>query len=251
MRRLLALTATALALAACGSSSGQSAGPGGGTITVFAASSLTESFTTIGAQFEAATPGTTVVFNFGGSSTLATQIAEGAPADVFASASAKTMETVVSAGKAAVPRTFATNSMEIATPTSPKVSITGLADLAAPGVTVAVCQPDVPCGVAASQLFAKNGLSVSPATQEADVKAVLSKVRLGEVDAGIVYVTDVKSAGDAVVGVPIPPGSNVSASYPIAAIGSGANSTTASAFVDYVLSAPAQGVLKQAGFTAP
>lgn len=246
----MALATAALLLAACGSPASTPPTSGGSTITVFAASSLTESFTTIGAQFEAANPGTKVVLNFGGSSTLATQIVEGAPADVFASASTKTMDTVVTASKASNPRVFAVNTMAIATPTTSKVSITALADLADPGVTVAVCQKDVPCGAAAQRLFEKNSLSVTPVTQEADVKAVLSKVSLGEVDAGIVYVTDIGAARGSVVGVTIPAEQNVATDYPIAPLTGGAGGA-ASAFVDYVLSPPAQQVLRDAGFRSP
>lgn len=222
-----------------------------GPITVFAASSLKESFTVIGEQFSAAHPGVTVSFNFGASSTLATQITEKAPADVFAAASATTMGTVTAAGAAGVAGVFATNSLVIATPTNPVTSVTSLADLTAPGVKVAVCQPAVPCGAATARLFATNKLTVTPVSQEVDVKAVVSKVVLGEVDAGIVYLTDVLAAGDTVVGVPIPADDNVTTAYPIAALTGSANATTAQAFVDYVLSAAGQQVLRTAGFTPP
>ncbi len=253
-----ALGATLL-LAACGTAgsaapAGTAApGPGSitGPITVFAASSLTESFTLIAAQFSAAHPGVTVTFNFGASSTLATQITEGAPADVFAAASEQTMGRVTGAGAATAATVFATNTLVIATPTAPVTSVTSLADLAAPGVKVAVCQPAVPCGAAARQLFAQNKLTVTPVSEEADVKAVLSKVVLGEVDAGLVYVTDVRSAGDTVVGVPIPVDDNVTTAYPIAALTGSGNAVTARAFVDYVLSAPGQQALLRAGFSAP
>jgi len=249
----------ALALAACGSSSspsGSSTTTGSGTgvtgaITVFAASSLKEAFTTIGQQFEAANPGSKVTFNFGPSSTLATQITQAAPADVFAAASTKTMDTVVSGGAATGPQTFATNTMEITTPTNPTTPVTSLADLAKPGVKVAVCQKDVPCGVAANTLFTQNNLTVTPVSQEVDVKAVLSKVELGEVDAGVVYVTDVKAAGDKVDGVPIAADQNVTTKYPIAAISASKQSATAAAFVAYVLSSAGQQVLSAAGFASP
>jgi len=249
----------ALALAACGSSSspsGSSTTTGSGTgvtgaITVFAASSLKEAFTTIGQQFEAANPGSKVTFNFGPSSTLATQITQAAPADVFAAASTKTMDTVVSGGAATGPQTFATNTMELATPTNPTTPVTSLADLAKPGVKVAVCQKDVPCGVAANTLFTQNNLTVTPVSQEVDVKAVLSKVELGEVDAGVVYVTDVKAAGDKVDGVPIAADQNVTTKYPIAAISASKQSATAAAFVAYVLSSAGQQVLSAAGFASP
>jgi molybdate transport system substrate-binding protein len=259
--RLTAVAVSAMMLAACGSSStsGTSSSPSSsgasgaatsGAITVFAASSLKEAFTTIGQQFEAADPGAKVTFNFGPSSTLATQITQGAPADVFAAASTKTMDTVVSGGAASGPQTFATNTMQIATPPKPTVPVTSLADLAKPGVKVAVCQKDVPCGVAADKLFTQNNLTVTPVSQEVDVKAVLAKVALGEVDAGVVYVTDVKAAGDKVVGVTIPSDQNVTTKYPIVAIKASAQASTAAAFVAYVLSPAGQQVLAAAGFAS-
>ena len=171
---------------------------------MFAAASLKEAFTALGRQYEAAHPGANVTFDFGASSTLATQITQKAPADVFAAASQTTMDTVTPAGAATDPTVFAVNTLEIATPTSPTTPVTSLADLGRPGVKVAVCQQDVPCGAAARTLFDRNHLSVTPVSQEVDVKSVLTKVELGEVDAGVVYVTDVKSAQGRVVGVPIP-----------------------------------------------
>jgi molybdate transport system substrate-binding protein len=251
-----AAAVVAVSLSACGSSSSGTATSGAsssvsGSITVFAAASLKESFTTLGKQFEAANPGTTITFSFGPSSGLATQITEKAPADVFASASQKTMDTVVQAGLAPTSTVFAINTMAIATPTSPTTPVSSLADLANPAVKVAVCAADVPCGTAADKLFENNKLTVNPVTREVDVKAVLSKVQLGEVDAGIVYVTDVKAAGDALVGIDIPLEQNVTTSYPITALSGSANAATAQAFVAYVLSSDAQKVLLEAGFTAP
>ena len=258
LRPSAALLLVALMAAGCGSStsttpssSGAGSGTLSGSITVFAASSLKESFTTLGTQFQAAHPGVTVTFNFGASSTLATQITQKAPADVFAAASQKTMDTVTGAGAATGDTVFAVNTMEIATPAKPTTPVTSLADLAKPGVKVAVCQAAVPCGAAAQQLFTKNKLTVTPVSQEVDVKSVLSKVVLGEVDAGIVYVTDVKAAKDTVVGVPIPADQNVTTKYPIAPITSSGNGALAQAFVDYVLSADGQSVLSAAGFAAP
>jgi len=258
LRLTSTLAACLLALAGCGASttgtvSSSATAPGqlSGTITVFAASSLKESFTAIGAAFEAANPGTKVVFDFGASSTLATQITQKAPADVFAAASQKTMDTVTGAGAATGDKVFAVNTMEIATPPKPTMPVTSLADLAKPGVKVAVCQKDVPCGAAAVKLFDQNKLSVTPVTEEVDVKSVLSKVVLGEVDAGVVYVTDVKAAKDTVVGVEIPKDQNVTTKYPIAPITASANPALAKAFVDYVLSAAGQGALTAAGFASP
>ena len=265
MRRPAAVVAVvaALLLAACSSSTGggstslapapstSSASAVSGAITVFAASSLKGAFTDIATAFQAANPGTTVTFNFGPSSGLATQITQGAPADVFAAASTKTMDTVTTAGAASNPQVFATNTMEIATPASGGAAVMSLADLAKAGVKVAVCQKDVPCGVAAQKLFDQNKITVTPSTEEVDVKAVLSKVELGEVDAGVVYVTDVKAAGDKVKGIEIAADQNVTTKYPIAPIGASTNAATAQAFVDFVLSPAGQSILAGAGFAAP
>lgn len=247
--------------AACSSSpgtpaSGSSSGPGQtpavtGTVTVFAASSLKETFTSIAKRFEAAHPGTTVVLSFAASSALATQITSGAPADVFASASAKDMATLTSAGAATAPTTFATNSLTVVVPSANPAQIASLADLARAGVKVAQCQPAVPCGVLAAKVLATAGLTVTPATLEPDVKSVLTKVRLGEVDAGLVYATDAVAAAGSVTAVPIPAGVNATTAYPIAALSHAANPAGARAFVDAVVSAEGLAVLKAAGFGAP
>ena len=252
VRSLLVLAVAAVAVAGCGgSSSGGGGGSIKGTINVFAASSLTEAFTTLGKQFEAAHPGTHVVFNFGPSSGLSEQITQGAPADVFASASTKSMDDVVSAKDATNPTNFATNIMEIAVPPSNPASVTSLADLAKKSVKVAVCQAAVPCGVAATQVFTNAKLTVKPVTEELDVKSVLSKVELGEVDAGVVYVTDVRAASGKVKGVAIASADNAVATYPIAALSHSKNSATAQAFVDYVLSSAGSSALAADGFLKP
>jgi len=222
-----------------------------GNITVFAAASLTESFTEIGKQFEAANPGTKVTFSFGASSALAEQINAGAPADAFASASPKNMDQVVSAGGASDSKVFATNKMEIATPPSNPAHIASVNDLAKSSVKTALCQPQVPCGSVAQQVFTNAKITVKPVTLEPDVKSVLSKVQLGEVDAGMVYVTDVKAAGDKVKGVEIADDVNASTDYPIAALTKSGNAAVASAFVDMVLSPAGESVLTAAGFQAP
>jgi molybdate transport system substrate-binding protein len=258
-RRYFGIAGAALALAACGSSSngggassGASAGASvSGRITVLAAASLTETFTALGKAFETAHPGSKVTFSFGASSDLAQQIVNGSPADVFASASPKTMATVTDAGDASDPQNFATNVLEIATPPSNPARVTTLADVAKPSVTLAVCAPAVPCGAAAAALFQKNNLTVTPVTEEADVKSVLSKVELDAVDAGIVYVTDVKAAADKVTGVPIDASVNVTTTYPIATLKDTKQQATAQAFVAYVLSSDGQAVLTAAGFGAP
>jgi molybdate transport system substrate-binding protein len=266
-RTAVALVAlTTLAASACSSSSSStsttSAAAGGagsassstglsGTVTVLAAASLTESFTTIGKMFEAAHPGVTVKLSFGASSTLAQQINNGAPADVFASAAPKNMMQVTDKGGASNPKNFVQNQMEIAVPPSNPANVATVADLAKPEVKVALCQIQVPCGATAEKVFVNAKVVVKPVTREADVKATLTKVELKEVDAGVVYVTDVKSGGTKVKGIVIPADINASTEYPIAALTKAPNAAGAQAFVDYVLSAPAQQVLTAAGFMAP
>jgi molybdate transport system substrate-binding protein len=255
---------TGITVAGCGS--GSSGSPGGsprasspaaaapalsGSITVFAASSLLGTFTQLGKQFEAAHPGVTVTFSFGASSALATQIVNGAPADVFASASPKNMQQVVTAGDAANPVTFARNVMEIAVPPANPGGVTSVADLAKSSVKVALCQPQVPCGATAAEVFANAKITVKPVTLEPDVKSVLSKVELDEVDAGVVYVTDVMAAGAKVTGVTIPVGLDASTAYPIAALSKSGDPALARAFAAYVSSAAGQGVLAAAGFEKP
>ena len=220
-------------------------------ITVLAAASLTEAFTEIGTAFELANPGVTVRFSFGPSSGLAQQIVQGAPADVFASASTKTMDVVTSAGEAARATTFAANDLAIAVPPSNPANITGLRDLAREGVKVAMCQVKVPCGTVAARVIEKAGVRVVPVTEEADVKSVLAKVALGEVDAGLVYVTDVQAAGTKVRGIAIPAAVNASTDYPIAVLTAAEDAVVAQAFVDYVLSPAGRSVLDAAGFRAP
>jgi molybdate transport system substrate-binding protein len=220
-------------------------------ITVFAAASLMGTFTQIGQQFEAAHPGQTVKFSFGPSSGLATEITSGAPADVFASAAPKNMDTVVTAGDATNPQDFAKNEMEVAVPPANPAKVTSVSNLAKSSVKVALCQPQVPCGVVAAEVFKNAGITVKPVTLQADVKSVLTQVELGNVDAGMVYVTDVLAAGSKVKGVVIPASDNASTLYPIATVSSSKNKTEAQDFVAYVLSPAGQKVLAAAGFEKP
>lgn len=265
-RRALILTAVATAgplLAGCGSSStpatststpsasGSSTAALTGTVNVFAAASLKEAFAKLGQQFEAAHPDVKVVFNFGPSSGLATQINQGAPADVFASASTKNMDQVVTAGSATSTSDFASNVMEIAVPPKNPANVTQLSDLAKSTVKVALCQKAVPCGATAAKVFTNAKLTVTPVTEEVDVKAVLTKVTLGEVDAGIVYVTDVRAAGERVKGIELPAEVNASTKYPIATLAKAPNMATAKAFTDYVLSADGASALTASGFAKP
>lgn len=252
----LTLVAT-LTLAGCGGSSDDSGTPAAsstgvtGDITVFAAASLTGSFTELGKQFEAANPGTKVTFSFGPSSGLATQITQGAPADVFASASAKNMDQVVAAKAADAPVAFAKNIMEIAVPPDNPANITKLQDLANGKNKVVLCASDVPCGATALTVFQNAGITVKPVSQEVDVKATLAKVQLGEADAGVVYVTDVKAAGDKVKGIEIPADVNASTSYPIATLTDSKNAGLAQAFTTFVLGAAGETALSAAGFEKP
>ena len=257
MRRftVIAVALAAVAAAGCSSSgsgsSSSSSSPSGGTITVFAAASLTGTFTQLGKQFETAHPGDHVKFSFGPSSGLAEQITSGAPADVFASAAPANMDQVVSAGDASNPQNFALNTMEVATPPNNPGKVTSVNDLAKKSVKVALCQPQVPCGVVAAEVFKNAGVTVKPVTLQPDVKSVLTQVELGNVDAGMVYVTDVLAAGTKVKGVVVPANQNASTLYPIATISSSTHQAEAQAFVAYVLSPAGEMVLKAAGFQAP
>ncbi|HEX6521468.1 MAG TPA: molybdate ABC transporter substrate-binding protein [Streptosporangiaceae bacterium] len=260
---------TASALAACSSSTSSTpatAGSGSGTtasastsasaslsgsITVFAAASLKEAFTTIGKQFEAAHPGVKVTFSFGASSTLATQIINGAPADVFASAAPKNMQQIVTAGDASSPVDFVKNVMEVAVPPSNPAHVASVNDLAKSSVKVALCQPQVPCGATAAKVFGNAKITVRPVTLQPDVKSVLTQVELGNVDAGVVYVTDVNAAKAKVKGIPIPDGVNASTEYPIAPVSKSGNMSLAQAFVAYVLSPAGQAVLTTDKFEKP
>jgi molybdate transport system substrate-binding protein len=248
LRLAAAGLAALIVLAGCGGGTQQAGaaedGAVSGTITVFAAASLTESFTTIGDQFEKANPGTTVTFNFGGSSGLATQIREGAPADVFASASPKNMT-------GGTPTTFVQNQLVIVTAKGNPKGITGLADLTRPDLKVALCAEAVPCGAAARTAIDASGVKITPVTLEQDVKAALSKVKLGEVDAALVYRTDAKANAADVDAVEFPESAKAINDYPIAVLDAARNPAGGRAFVDYVLSADGIKVLTDAGFQAP
>ena len=242
-----------LSLAACGAVASQPAASPtpqvSGNLTVLAAASLTQAFTKIGDQLHAKYPGLDVKFSFAGSPTLVTQIQQGAPADVFASADQANMAKVTGAGlTAGTPAVFAHNKLEIAVQAGNPKHITSLSDLASPAIKVDVCAPGVPCGTYSTTTFGKAGIKVTPVSQEQDVKSVLTKVGLGEADAGIVYVTDVKSAGIQVDGVIIPDNLNTTAEYPIVELKSTQNETAAKTFVDYVVGAQGQKVLADFGF---
>ncbi len=245
--RILLAAALLLSVAACGEDAG-TAPETGKAVTVLAAASLTESFTRIGKDFETANPGTKVAFSFGGSSSLATQITSGAPVDVFAAASPATMKTVTDSGDATgTPAVFARNQLVIAVPKGNPKGLTGLDALSGPGIKVALCAEQVPCGAAAR----KAGVKVTPVTLEQDVKAALAKVKLGEVDAALVYRTDAGAASADVDGVEFPESAGAINDYPIVALKDAPNPAGAAAFVAFVQSAPAQQVLADTGFQKP
>lgn len=225
------------------------------TITVFAASSLTDAFTEIGADFEAANPGATVEFNFGSSSDLVGSITGGdglGTADVFASADESNMDELVDAeDNAAEPEVFARNQAEIAVPAGNPAGVTGLEDFADEDLYVGVCTPDAPCGAYAQEIFDNAGVTPSIDTEEAKVTDVVAKVASGELDAGIVYVTDVLANDEEVDGVAIPEDVNVDAIYPIATVAEAPSPDGAAAFVAYVLSDDGQQVLAYFGFLPP
>lgn len=251
----------AAGVTACGSDGGPAGGSRGGstggstlsgTVVVSAAASLTGTFDRIADDFGDANPGVKVSIGYGGSDTLAGQINAGAPVDVFAAASDKTMALVVHAGNAAgEPAPFAANTLQIAVPTDNPAGVDSLADLAQRGVSVALCAPTVPCGAASDAALDAAGLDVRPVTQEQDVKGVLTKVRLAEVDAGLVYRTDVIAAAGDVVGIDFPEAAQSATRYPIVVCDQAPNPDAARAFVDYVLSPAGQQVLAAAGFAAP
>ncbi|MYR46991.1 molybdate ABC transporter substrate-binding protein [Streptomyces sp. SID5910] len=269
IRRTLPVTgagvAALLVLSACSSSgsdsdsgsdaAGSSASPSAkvsGTVTVFAAASLKESFTALGKTFEKEHPGTRVTFNFGGSDTLAASITSGAPADVFASASPKTMATVTDAGDAdGTPSTFVRNQLEIATLPGNPDKISSLKDLTKSGLKVVLCDRTVPCGAAAQKALDASSLKLTPASYEQDVKSALTKVELKEADAAVVYKTDVKAAGDKVQGVDFPESAKAVNDYPITLLKDAPNADAAKVFIELVKSAEGQKVLTGAGFLTP
>ncbi len=244
----------ALAVAGCGDDTPAASSPSNstsalsGTVNVFAAASLTGTFTQLGKDFEAAHPGVKVTFNFAGSSALAQQINSGAPADVFASAAPKNMDDVTDKG---TPTNFVKNTLEIAVPKGNPGKITGIKDFADKDKKIAICAAQVPCGAAAAKVFTAVGITPQPDSLEQDVKAALTKVSLGEVDAALVYKTDVLSAKDKVEGIEFPESSKAVNEYPIATLTKAPNPDGAKAFVDYVLSDKGKAVLTAAGFDAP
>lgn len=246
MRTALAALLAAAALTGCAGE------PDRNEVVVLAASSLTDVMSELADRFEAQRPGTTVVVSTGASSTLAQQVVSGAPADVFAAASPATMQVVLDAGEAAgEPVVVARNRLQLAVPPGNPGRVRGLADLAQPGLAVAVCARQVPCGAAAEKAFTAAGVTPSVDTYEQDVRAVLAKVRLGEVDAGLVYVTDVRSAGEEVAGIALPEAQAAVSDYPAVVLRGGANAEAGRAFLDLLTSDEGRAVLQAAGFLPP
>jgi molybdate transport system substrate-binding protein len=223
-----------------------------GAVLVSAAASLTDAFADIETAFEAANPGVDVVLNLGPSSALREQILEGAPADVFASANTSNMDRVVEAGEVAgEPAVFVTNLLQIAVPAGNPAGVTGLGDFADDTLLIGLCAEGVPCGDFGREALANAGVAPAIDTNEPDVRALLTKIEAGELDAGITYVTDVMSTDGAVQGVPIPDDVNVVARYPIAALADAPNPEGAAAFVEFVLSEEGQDILTSYGFSSP
>jgi molybdate transport system substrate-binding protein len=251
-----AILAVTLVIGGCGWSAAAGGAPPSdplsGTVTVLAASSLTGAFKEVATAFQAAHSRTTVRFSFAGSQALAAQVTQGVPADIFASADEANMAKVAAAGAVdGSARDFATNKLTVVVPRANPKDIRSLADMARPDVTVVLCAPSVPCGTYAQQALDKEGVSLRPRSQEQDVKAVLTKVSLGEADAGIVYVTDAIAAGGVVARVDIPEAQNVVARYPIAVLKGSPNAPAARAFVDFLTGPTGKAVMLRNGFGPP
>lgn len=226
--------------------------PASGEVVVFAAASLTEAFTDLGDAFEATHPDASVTFNFAASSELVAQIVEGAPADVFASADLDNMRRLTdAAANAAEAVVFAHNLSEIVVAAGNPRGISGVRDLADDDLILVTCAPQVPCGTYATQIFDNAGITVTPDSYEENVKAVVTKVTLGEADAGIAYATDVAAAGDDADGIEIPGDLNVVAEYPIVVTPEAPNPGGGRAFIDVVLGEPGQEILGGYGFGSP
>lgn len=245
--------ALVIALVSCGGADpGNSSGDLEGEVRVSAAASLTDVLVEMEAAFEQVNPGVDVVLNLAGSSALREQILEGAPADVFASANMSNMQQLVEAGSVAgEPVVFATNSMQIAVPAGNPAGITGLDDFSREELLIGLCAETVPCGDFARTVLRNAAVSPAVDTNEPDVRALLTKLELGELDAGITYVTDVASAVGLVEGIDIPKANNVLAEYPIAVLAAAPNEAAAEVFVSFVTSDEAEAILVDHGFAVP
>ncbi len=254
MKHRMGMAATIALLAGVSGCGGDdsSGGSDSTTLTVYAASSLTSAFEEIATEFEKTHDGVTVEFNFAGSSDLVSQIQQGAPADVFASADTANMDKLVADDLVGSgPENFASNTLEIAVPPDNPAGITSLEDLTRPGVNLVICAPEVPCGAAAQMVAEVAGLTFDPVSEEQSVTDVLSKVTTGEADAGLVYVTDVKAAGDTVTGTTFPESAEVVNTYPIATTAESEDADLAQEFMDLVLDDTGQSILAEAAFAKP
>ena len=238
--------ALVFAVTACGEPAAQ------GELLVSAAASLTDAFAEVEAAFEAANPSVNLLLNLAGSSALREQIIEGAPVDVFASANVANMDALVESGRVeGEPELFAHNLLQIAVPAGNPAGVTGLEDFASEELLLGLCAEDVPCGDFALEALRNAGITPAIDTNEPDVRALLTKIEAGELDAGITYVTDVMSTGGAVEGVDIADDVNVIAEYPIAALADAPNTQAAAAFVEFVVSNGGQAILNRYGFSSP
>jgi molybdate transport system substrate-binding protein len=246
------LCAAAVALAGCGASTPSPATPPAGKLTVFAAASLKKAFTEIGERFTTDNPGSDVEFSFAGSADLVNQLIQGAPADVLAAADAKNMGKVEQAGLLAGPAVkFASNMLTIVVaPGNPK-KITSFQDLTQPDLSVVVCAPQVPCGSATQKVEQAVGVTLNPVSEESQVTDVLNKVLTGQADAGVVYVTDARGAGDTVSTVAFPESAEAVNTYPIAVLKGAHDPELARKFVDLVTGEAGQKILAAAGFGPP
>ncbi|MTD56663.1 molybdate ABC transporter substrate-binding protein [Amycolatopsis pithecellobii] len=251
---LVTLAGVALLVAGCGSGASSSAGTASEpkTLTVYAAASLTESFNALKTQFEAAHPGVTVKYNFGGSSTLVQQLTNGAKADVFASADQANMDKAVQGGVVnGAPTVFATNKLTIAVPPGNPKGLKAFGDLAGAGLKVVVCAAQVPCGSAAQKVEKNTGVTIKPVSEEQDVKQVLTKVESGDADAGLVYVTDASTAGGKVAQVDFPESAQAINNYPIAVLKDAPQADLAQQFEQFLLGAQGKAELTKVGFGTP
>jgi len=246
MARLIVTTFVLCIVIACSDSSVEDE------LLVSAAASLTDAFGEVESAFEEENPDVDVVLNLGSSSALREQVLEGAPADVFASANTSNMDQVAQAGElSGEAEIFVTNSLQIAVPTGNPAGVTGLEDFAREELLTGLCAEDVPCGDFGRQALENAGISPSIDTNEPDVRALLTKIEAGELDAGITYVTDVLSSSGTIEGIEIPAEVNVVAEYPIATLAGAPNADAAAAWVEFVLSDEGQAILTSYGFTSP
>lgn len=248
--------------AGCTSAATSTFAPDSRTLVVFAAASLTDAFTEIATNFEAANPGVSVIFNFAGSQALRTQIEEGAPADVFASANSTEMEALVAGGHvpSGMPQVFLNNKLVVILPAENTAGLSNLEDLARPGIKLVLAAEQVPVGRYSRQALDQmnsrfggdfsNRVLANVVSNEDNVRQVVAKVQLGEADAGIVYASDAVAAPELKT-IEIPAELNVIAGYPIAALTQAENKDLAAAFIAYVLSVDGQAILQRWGFSPP